>query len=78
VPAEVEPSARFPPMSARWVAILSGESALGFAQRLGRRFFALNRAVVALKHPADCRVANHPLHVQSMLLMRIQSRLEIS
>lgn len=54
MPAEVEPSARFPPMSARWVAILSGESALGFAQRLGRRFFAL------MPSPWRCKFCNAP------------------
>lgn len=53
-PAEVEPSAGFPPMSARWVAILSGESALGFAQRMGRRFFAL------MPSPWRCKFCNAP------------------
>lgn len=43
-----------PPMSARWVAILSGESALGFAQRTGRRLFAL------MPSPWRCKFCNAP------------------
>jgi adenylate cyclase len=41
-------------MSARWVAMLSGESALGFAQRAGRRLFAL------MPSPWRCKFCNAP------------------
>jgi adenylate cyclase len=41
-------------MSARWVAILSGESALGLAQRAGRRLFAL------MPSPWRCKFCNAP------------------
>jgi adenylate cyclase len=41
-------------MSARWIAILSGESALGFAQRAGRRVFGL------MPSPWRCRFCNAP------------------
>jgi adenylate cyclase len=42
------------PMSARWVAILRGESALAFPQRAGRRAFAL------MPSAARCKFCNAP------------------
>jgi adenylate cyclase len=41
-------------MSARWVAMLSGESALGFTQRSARRLFAL------MPSPWRCKFCNAP------------------
>lgn len=43
-----------PPMSARWVAMLTGESAFGFAQRSARRLFAL------MPSPWRCKFCNAP------------------
>ena len=43
-----------PPMSARWVAMLSGESAFGLAQRSARRVFAL------MPSPWRCKFCNAP------------------
>jgi adenylate cyclase len=43
-----------PPMSARWVAILRGESALAFTQRAGRRMFAL------MPSASRCKFCNAP------------------
>jgi adenylate cyclase len=42
------------PMSARWVAILRGESPLAFTQRAGRRFFAL------MPSASRCKFCNAP------------------
>jgi adenylate cyclase len=42
------------PMSARWVAILRGESALALTQRLGRRMFAL------MPSASRCKFCNAP------------------
>jgi adenylate cyclase len=49
-----KPAVTVPPMSDRWIAILSGESALGFAQRAGRRAFAL------MPSPWRCKFCNAP------------------
>src|SRR2546429_257821 len=43
-----------PPMSARWVAILRGESALAFPQRAGRRMFGL------MPSASRCKFCNAP------------------
>ena len=53
-PAKVEPAVTVPPMSDRWIAILSGESTLGFAPRAGRRLFAL------MPSPWRCKFCNAP------------------
>jgi hypothetical protein len=42
------------PMSGRWIAVLSGESALAFPQRAGRRLFAL------MPSPWRCKFCNAP------------------
>jgi adenylate cyclase len=42
------------PMSTRWVGILSGQSALAFTQRAGRRLFAL------MPSPWRCKFCNAP------------------
>src|SRR5205823_407564 len=44
----------FPPMSERWAAILRGDHPLCFAQRAGRRAFAL------LPSPWRCKFCNAP------------------
>lgn len=54
---QVEPNPRpddLVPMSARWVAILRGESVLAFPQRAGRRLFSL------LPSAARCKFCNAP------------------
>jgi adenylate cyclase len=55
---EPEPAAALPPdllpMTARWVAILSGESVLAFPQRAGRRLFSL------MPSPWRCKFCNAP------------------
>ena len=43
-----------PPMSARWIAILRGESALAFPQRAGRRMFGL------IPSASRCKFCNAP------------------
>jgi hypothetical protein len=48
-PAPSTPPRDIEPMSARWVAILRGESALALPQRAGRRMFGLIPSAVRCK-----------------------------